>query len=91
MEGLPPGCAVRAVAREHLLPVDLAGKGWRLRVETWTGSVGELAFDHHVLAALCAWGAARLGSWPCPSLRVRQAEEGRETGAEVPGPAGWWQ
>lgn len=81
----------QSLGREHLLPVDLAGKGWRLRVETWTGSVEELAFDHHELAALCAWRASRLGSWLCLSPRVRQAEEGREMGAEVPGPAGWWQ
>lgn len=42
-------------------PVGLAGKQWGLRVETRMGSVKELAFDHHMLAALCAWRGNKTG------------------------------
>lgn len=58
--------------------MDLVGKQWGLRVETRMGLVKELAFDHHVLAALCAWRGNKTRELALSlSLWVRQMRVGR--------------
>lgn len=62
---------------EHLFRVDVAGEQWGLPVGSGLGSVMELAFDHLMLVALCAWWGNMTGIWLCPCRSGRLRRVGR--------------